>query len=552
MRVADPYVLAELQLLVLYPLLAVCLAMVLVLNVYNVVPLIWLRFRPSTSEGEAVPSTGDKITLLLPAYREERTLARCVRSIAALDYPPEKLEVIIVTEADDVSTTRLAQGLADGRLGGFSITVVVARDNGAPAGKPRALNQGLEVAAGDVIGVIDAEDIVAPDLCTRVVHELSVRGLDAVQGVLDMANDYDGWMNLQFRAEYGYWFNLYIPGAAKAGYPVPFGGTTNFLTRSALTRLGGWDAHNLTEDFDVGIRAYLAGMKVGAIPCVTREESPTSFAAWLRQRTRWQRGKIQTFAKVLRGRPGGIGKGVHAFLTCLVPHTPVFNLGTLLSSVYVMQFGGALPRGYSYFASAMSVWIVWFCVLNGYGYLLATKAETVPRRRLRALVCAVTLPVYWLAQWLAELRAIKQELLERTVFWEKTEHHLRHECADGIYRRIELRKQLVRAGYSLRERCSLRGRSGSPYTVDIYGTRGSSSVIVQSIASEQVAADEMMNVARMAADVRADRLVLLVPRLTTEAKALAEQLGIDVLEWESSDHELSSFAPRLLPVEAGT
>jgi hypothetical protein len=255
---------------------------------------------------------------------------------------------------------------------------------------------------------------------------------------------------------------------------------------------------------------------------------------------------------VLRGSPGGIGKGLHAFLTCLVPHTPVFNLGTLLSSVYVMQFGGSLPRGSSYFASAMSAWIVWFCVLNAYGYLIATKAETIPRRRLRALVCAVTLPAYWLAQWVAELRAIKQELLERTVFWEKTEHHLRHDCADAVYRRIELRKQLVRAGYSLRERCSLEGRSGSAYTVDIYGTRGSSSLVVQSIASvEQVAPEEMVSVARMAADVQADQLLLLVPRLTNEARVLADQLEIDVLEWEQLDHELR-FVPRLLPAEVQT
>jgi hypothetical protein len=354
-----------------------------------------------------------------------------------------------------------------------------------------------------------------------------------------------------FRAEYSYWFNLFIPGAVRARYPVPFGGTTNFLTRSAITRLGGWDAYNLTEDFDLGLRAYLAGMKVGAIACVTREESPTTFAAWLRQRTRWQRGKIQTFAKMLRARPGGIGKALHAFLTCLVPHTPLFNLGVLLSSLYVMQFGGALPRGYSYFASAMSLWIVWFCVLHGYGYLLATKAEAIPRRRLRALVCAVTLPAYWLAQWLAELRAVKQELFERTLFWEKTEHQLRHECAAGIYRRTELGKQLVRAGYSLRERCSVRGLSGSHYKVDIYGTRGPSSLIVQSVASvEQFALDEMVNVARMAADLEADEVLLLVPRLSSEARALAEELEIHVLEWETSDYELGSFAPRLLPVEA--
>ncbi len=414
------------MLVLLYALLGLSLVLVVALNVYSAAALLWLRTAARRRSEPAGLCEWPQMTLLVAAYREERCLRECIRSISATDYPHHRLQVLIITEAHDLPTSGLARQLAMGAPEGIAIENVVVSGTEGPPGKPRALNQGLRRATGAVIGVIDAEDIVDPQLCKVAAYALATRGLDVVQGVLDMANDYDGWLNLLFRAEYGYWFRLYLPSAAAAGYPLPLGGTTNFFTRAALEKLGGWDAYNLTEDFDAGVRAYEASLRVGTIDCVTREESPTTLAAWLRQRTRWQRGKLQTLLRVLRTPRFGVPKRAHALMTCLAPHVVVFNLASIIVSVYVLQFHGVLPPAYWDCALFVFLWTAGLCVLHSFGYLVATREEGVQHRVLKAVVCGATVPLYWLAQWLAECRALRQEFLERTLFWEKTEHFLRH------------------------------------------------------------------------------------------------------------------------------
>ncbi len=533
------------------PLLAVallCLGLVLAANLYNAVAVVRSLFASRRADGKRVPAHHPRISVLVPAYQEEKTLPRCIESITAMDYPRDKLEILLITEPNDPITGGIAEELTTAGPPGLAVKHIVVAETNEPPGKPRALNQGLEHATGEVVGVIDAEDIVDPSLCAAAAYELGEGGFDAIQGVLDMANDFDGWMNLQFRAEYGYWFRLYLPGAHRAGYPIPFGGTTNFLTRSALDRLGGWDAHNVTEDFDLGLRAYAAGMRVGTIGCVTREESPTTFGAWLRQRTRWQRGKLQTMKKLIRMRPDGVRRATHLLLTCLVPHTPVLNLCSLVLTLYVLRLGGSFPLAYWCLAYAGLASTVWLCFVHGYGYVVATRSEDVPRRRLKALTCAVTVPGYWLAQWVAELRAIRQEVIEQTVFWEKTEHHLRHESAWGIYRRLGLVGSLRRAGYSLRERCAIRGASGVTHRVDLHGTMDGHSLIVQGYGSgEPVGFEHMLRLSGVARDVGAHAAVLVVPSLSPNARGWARQLDIRVIESNNPVHPIAAPGPDWLP-----
>jgi hypothetical protein len=119
----------------------------------------------------------------------------------------------------------------------------------------------------------------------------------------------------------------------------------------------------------------------------------------------------------------------------LAPHVAVFNLASIVASVYVVQLGGVLSSLYWDFALLAFFWSVVLCVLQGWGYLVATQGERVAHRRLNALICGITAPAYWIVQWLAELRAIRQEFLEGSVFWEKTDHHLRHVISPQAERR---------------------------------------------------------------------------------------------------------------------
>jgi cellulose synthase/poly-beta-1,6-N-acetylglucosamine synthase-like glycosyltransferase len=316
------------------------------INIYNYYPIIRSTIASKRSKNiKPVIKLDDEqlptISILLPAYREKETLKECVKSLFEVDYPKEKLDVIVITEKDDIETNKVVEELKKD----YKLIQVIVEETTEPKGKPRALNQGLKYAEGEIIGVIDAEDIISKDLLKKAAYSIKVEGFDAVQAILDVANDYDGWKNLQFRGEYGYWFRIYLPALAMSGFPVPLGGTSNFIKRDVLEKLGGWDPYNLTEDFDLGLRLYNEDKRVGTIPILTRrrqifeerynvkiidsvtkEESPITFYSWLRQRTRWQRGKIQTLKKYLKNPPRGLAKKLHTFMACFSPHLGPINL----------------------------------------------------------------------------------------------------------------------------------------------------------------------------------------------------------------------------------
>jgi cellulose synthase/poly-beta-1,6-N-acetylglucosamine synthase-like glycosyltransferase len=389
-----------------------------------------------------LPRKLPKISILLPAYHEESVLPYSIRRIFQSDYPPKLIEVIVLTEKDDVGTINTARNLVDE----YGIRHLHVEEGDLPRGKPRALNFGLDHVTGSVVGVIDAEDIIDRKLFKKVISLMN-SGYDAVQGVLDMTNDRDGFMNMHLRAEYRYWYRVYMPALTYSDFPVPLGGTTNFFKRDVLEELEGWDPYNVTEDFDLGIRLYNAHKKVGIafdmlgkrpnsrifrnkynfsmMNSTTLEESPTTFMGWLRQRTRWQRGKIQTLKKIVNAPPSAPLNKIHSVMMSLVPHMGPINLTGIVYSVFVFFSGIPMPPWIYYVFGFNMAMIGFYCVMQGYGYFTAVHKNR--RHRLRkAVFVGVTTPIYWVMQWAADVRAIKHEYLGARVFWEKTAHSGAH------------------------------------------------------------------------------------------------------------------------------
>jgi cellulose synthase/poly-beta-1,6-N-acetylglucosamine synthase-like glycosyltransferase len=420
-------------------------------NFYNFYPLLKGRNKENEIEDylkELDEEELPKVSVLLPAYKEEETLEKCIETLYKADYPPDKLEVFVLVERDDPRTKEIAKKLEREKYtekNGYNFRYIEIADTIEPKGKPRALKQGLRHTTGEIVGVIDAEDLIDPRLFKEVVHYIKAKGYDAVQGILDMANDNDGWKNMQFRGEYGYWFRRYLPALARAGFPVPLGGTTNFIKKDVLKKVNGWDPYNLTEDFDLGLRLFCRGKKttttkgvtkrekygiftekyIDIISSVTREESPITWKRWLRQRTRWQRGKIQTLKKILKKPPEELGKKFHSFMSCLSPHLGPINLLGICLSLYAYAFV-ELPLPILALTYVNLSSILCYMYMQAKGYLDATKEEKIKYRKLKALTIAATLPVYWFMQWVADLRAIKQEYIDKKIFWEKTKHEGRH------------------------------------------------------------------------------------------------------------------------------
>jgi cellulose synthase/poly-beta-1,6-N-acetylglucosamine synthase-like glycosyltransferase len=229
-------------------------------------------------------------SIVAPLYREPQMVGKLVKALDAIDYPRAKLDVKLVVERRDEETlTAIAS------LGLPARYDVIVAPPGAPSTKPRALNVALPALRGDLVVVYDAEDEPDPDQLRLAAAQFAADpGLDCLQARLTVDNVEDSWFSKMFAIEYAALFDLVNPGLAALGLPIALGGTSNHFRTRTLRRVGGWDAWNLTEDADLGIRLARAGARVGALCSDTREEAPNDLPAWFRQRVRWQKGWMQT------------------------------------------------------------------------------------------------------------------------------------------------------------------------------------------------------------------------------------------------------------------
>ncbi|MDA9208143.1 glycosyltransferase [Octadecabacter sp.] len=237
------------------------------------------------------------VTILLPLFKERDVAGALVERISRLDYPTNKLDVCFVLEIDD-STTQKA--LAEAELPSWIRAIRVPL--GSLQTKPRALNYALNFAKGSIVGVYDAEDAPDPDQINIVVNRFAQRGRDVacLQGQLDFYNAHSNWLARCFTVEYATWFRIILPGLERLGLAIPLGGTTLFFRRDVLEELGGWDAHNVTEDADLGIRLARHGYRTEIIKTVTQEEANARAWPWVKQRSRWLKGYAITYGVHMR------------------------------------------------------------------------------------------------------------------------------------------------------------------------------------------------------------------------------------------------------------
>jgi cellulose synthase/poly-beta-1,6-N-acetylglucosamine synthase-like glycosyltransferase len=245
---------------------------------------------PKPPAAAASPVPLPVYTVLVPLYREAGVVGDLLASLRALDYPAERLEVMLIVEATDGETRAV---LACTQLDAHMQVLVVPE--GAPRTKPRATQYALQFARGEYVVVYDAEDAPEPDQLRRALAALRAGGerLGCLQAQLNIYNSDATWFTRQFTVEYTALFDCILPTLERLRLPVPLGGTSNHFPRAVLDAVGGWDPYNVTEDADLGIRLARAGWHVGVLNSTTWEEAPPTFRIWKGQRTRWLKGWMQ-------------------------------------------------------------------------------------------------------------------------------------------------------------------------------------------------------------------------------------------------------------------
>ena len=360
------------------------------------------------------------VSLLVPLFSESAIAGRLIQRLSRLDYPRELLDICLVVEEDDSITQ---DAVAATRLPPWMRQIVVPR--GTPQTKPRALNYALGFCRGSIVGVYDAEDEPDPGQIHAVVESFDQSGPEVacLQGVLGFYNADRNWITRCFAIEYATWFRVVLPGFARLGLVVPLGGTTLFFRRNILEKLGAWDAHNVTEDADLGVRLSRHGYRTELLTTQTLEEATCEPWRWIKQRSRWLKGYAMTYAVHMRA-PRRLWRelGAMRFLGVQIVFLGTlsqFVLAPVLWSFWLFTFG--LPHFAAHLPTGLAIL---FAVLFGASEAisLATSGLAVWRPGHRRLLPWIVLQhVYFTLGTVAVYKAL-WEAVSAPYFWDKTEH----------------------------------------------------------------------------------------------------------------------------------
>ncbi len=413
---------------ILYPLAALLVAFILATLSLAVTTCFKFATALATLRADAAPpppllADADLpvVSLLIALYREADIAPRLIQRLERLDYPRDRLELLLVIEDDDTAT-RSALAAAD--LPSWMRTIV------APAGtirtKPRALNLALDFARGDIVGVYDAEDAPAHDQLRKVAAAFAAAPSDVacVQAMLDYYNPRKNWLSRCFTLEYALWFRLVLPGIERLGMPLPLGGTSLFFKRETLCALGGWDAHNVTEDADLGIRLARHGYRTQMVNSVTQEEANCRALPWIRQRSRWIKGYLMTWLVHMRApRTLWHQLGPRGFLGFQIVFLGALSqvlLVPILWSLWTIPIGLGHPIAAVIPPQGLTTLALLFLLVEVVGFVLNLIALRRSGQRLSALWIP-TLHAYFPLGTLAALKAVA-ETLTIPFYWDKTHH----------------------------------------------------------------------------------------------------------------------------------
>lgn len=363
-------------------------------------------------------------TIHLPVYKEDKLIKKLIWNLQSIDYPREKLDIKLLIEEDDDKTLNAVRNLDFPAV--FEVIVVPFH---MPKTKPKACNYGLHFSRGKFLTIYDAEDVPDTDQLKKVVALFTKlpENYICIQSALNYFNRNENFLTRMFTLEYSYWFDYMLPGLDTFDIPIPLGGTSNHFKFEYLIELGGWDPFNVTEDADLGVRAYDKGYKVAIINSTTYEEANNEMFNWVRQRSRWIKGYMQTHLVHMRN-PVTLWKklGWKGFLgfNFFIGATPItFLVYPLLLCIFFCYVFFDLKTIRTIFPD----WVLFMSIINlmvGNILMIYVNMMAVFKRRYYELILfAVANPVYWLLHSWAAYKGLYQ-LVVKPFYWEKTNHGL--------------------------------------------------------------------------------------------------------------------------------
>lgn len=375
-----------------------------------------------------IAAEGDRdwpvFSIIVPMYKEPEVVPQMVRGLQAMDYPANRKDVQLLLEEDDTATLAAARALE--MPPGFRVTVI---PQSFPRTKPKACNIGLALAKGEFLVIYDAEDRPEPDQLKKAVmaFERSDAKVACVQSCLNFYNPRQNWLTRFFTGDYSAWFDLQLPGLAARKAVIPLGGTSNHFRVSVLRALHGWDAYNVTEDCDLGVRLCRAGYHTAMLETTTWEEACSSLPFWIRQRTRWIKGYIQTYFVHMRNplrlwRELGTRNFLH-FQALIGGVCLSFLLNPIFWVLAAVWFA-IRPTGLDGLFPGPVFAMGTLCLFVGnFLFVYVALLGCYRRRYDRLMAFNLLMPFYWMLMSVSGWRAFLQ-FFSNPFLWEKTQHAL--------------------------------------------------------------------------------------------------------------------------------
>ncbi len=283
------------------------------------------------------------VSILIPAFNEEKVIERLLQRIANFTYPKDKLQTIVI---DDFSSDKTGT-IADNYKNKYSFIEVVHRSaSEGRRGKASAMNQGFRLAKGEIILCFDADYCPQRNIVEKLTHPFIDPRVGAVQGRVVVLNEPQNLVTRLVALERIGGYRVDQEARDKLNLITQFGGTVGGFRRSVLENLQGWDESTLAEDTDLTFRIYLAGYKIRyCVNAQCYEEAVDNWKSYSHQRYRWAKGHMQCFFKhfgdVLKSKKLDRKEKIDGLLLLGVYFMPILVLLSILVGIPLV-FQGSL------------------------------------------------------------------------------------------------------------------------------------------------------------------------------------------------------------------
>ena len=359
-----------------------------------------------------------KYCILLPMRNEPIDVVKeLIKNMSLLNYPTDKLDIVMLVDLDDDNLKEISS------LNKPTHFRILSSEASFPFTKPKVCNLGLITTDAEFVTVYDAEDAPDPDQLLKVLYKFKDDNVSCVQCRLHYNNRNPNWLSKFFNLEYLTWFSLTIVGLSKSqgeGAIIPLGGTSQHLRVKELISIGGWDAMNVTEDCDLGVRLSKLGKTTVISDSWTNEIAVEKLKDFIPQRTRWQMGFMVTYLNHCKDIVGLVRSlGVYRFF-----HFIMSIFGNFINPIITPLLFIIFVRSY-FFGYIGETFIDTLPMITLIGnYVLIVAAHLIASIKFQGgkywYMCFLQ-PIYYLIQVITVYRAL-YKLITAPYKWEKTTH----------------------------------------------------------------------------------------------------------------------------------